>query len=90
MSPTMPSGPVPCLCLMTDVFQAGEITTRNCGERCQVVIHVDEQVLKSPQSHRPCEWEAGPALAAQTVRRLACDSPLVRVAEDEYGEPLRY
>jgi len=76
------------LCLMAETFQAGEITTRNGADRCQVVIHVDEQVLKSPQSPGRCECEAGPALAAQTARRLACDASLVRVVEDEYGEPL--
>ncbi len=56
------------LCLMAETFQAGEMTTRNGAERCQVVIHVDEQVLKAPQSPGRCECEAGPALAAQTAR----------------------
>ncbi len=76
------------LALMAESFQAGEITTRNGGDRCQVVIHVDEQVLKSPQSPGRCECEAGPALAPETARRLACDASLVRVVEDENGEPL--
>ena len=74
--------------LMAEAFQAGDATTRNGGERTQVVIHVDEQVLKSPESPGRCECEAGPALAAQTARRLACDSALVKVVEDENGEPL--
>ena len=53
-----------------------------------VVIHVDEQVLKQPDAPGRCECEAGPALAAQTARRLACDASLVRVVDDENGEPL--
>jgi len=73
---------------MAEAFQAGEITTRTGADRCQVVIHVDEQVLKSPESPGRCECEAGPAIAAQTARRLACDASLVRVVEDENGEPL--
>ena len=35
-----------------------------------------------------CELEDGPAIAAETARRLACDASLVRIVEDEHGEPL--
>ena len=76
------------LVLMAEHFHSGNITTRNGGERCQVVIHVDEKVLKEPHSNGRCECEAGPKIAAQTARRLACDASLVRVIEDEHGEPL--
>ncbi len=76
------------LVLMAEHFHSTDITTRNGGDRCQVVIHVDEQVLKQPESNGRCECEAGPKIAAQTVRRLACDASLVRVVEDENGEPL--
>jgi hypothetical protein len=76
------------LVLMAENFHSADITTRNGGERCQVVIHVDEQILKHPHSDGRCECDAGPVLAAQTARRLACDASLVRVVEDENGEPL--
>ena len=76
------------LVLMAENFHSTDIKTRNGGERCQVVIHVDEMVLKEPHSCGRCECEAGPVLAAQTARRLACDASLVRVVEDENGEPL--
>ena len=76
------------LSLVAEAFQAGDVVTRNGGERCQVVVHVDEQVLQEPGSAGRCECEAGPAIAAQTARRLACDAALVRVVEDENGEPL--
>jgi len=32
--------------------------------------------------------EHGPALPAETVRRLACDASLIRIVETERGEPL--
>ena len=35
-----------------------------------------------------CELEQGPSLAVETVRRLACDASLLRVLENEHGEPL--
>jgi hypothetical protein len=76
------------LVLMAESFHRADIATRNGGERCQVVIHVDEPVLKEPHSSGRCECEAGPVIAAQTARRLACDASLVRAVEDENGEPL--
>ncbi len=76
------------LVLMAENFHSADIATRNGGDRNQVVIHVDELVLKQPESNGRCECEAGPKIAAQTLRRLACDASLVRVIEDENGEPL--
>jgi hypothetical protein len=35
-----------------------------------------------------CELEDGPALAAETARRLACDASIVRIVEDGLGRPL--
>ena len=56
-------------------------------ERQQIVVHVDVQTLKNSTAGR-CELEDGPALSAETVRRLACDASLVTVIESEEGEPL--
>jgi hypothetical protein len=56
-------------------------------ERHQIVVHVDVQTLKDSTAGR-CELEEGPSLAAETVRRLACDASLVTVIENEEGEPL--
>ena len=33
-------------------------------------------------------WNTGPSIAAETARRLSCDSSVVRIIEDEKGEPL--
>ena len=60
----------------------------------QIVIHVDQAVLSDvgAQAHdgepHRCELEDGPALALDTVRRLACDCALVPLLEDDDGEPL--
>jgi Domain of unknown function (DUF222)/HNH endonuclease len=55
--------------------QAGE--GRTGGERYQIVVHSDEQVL-TEDGDGDCELADGVPLAAETVRRLGCDASLVR------------
>ena len=57
------------------------------GDRQQIVLHVDAQTLKHDHAGQ-CELEHGPALAAETARRLSCDASLVAIIENEQGEPL--
>jgi hypothetical protein len=57
------------------------------GDRTQVVVHVSAETLRR-QSAGCCEFEDGPAISAETARRLACDSSVVALIEDEDGEPL--
>jgi hypothetical protein len=62
----------------------GERTT---GDRCEVVVHVDVETLASDQVHERAELESGPALAAETVRRLGCDAAVVAMLERD-GAPV--
>src|SRR3984893_6083968 len=57
------------------------------ADRFQVVVHVDAETLKDQTAGR-CHLEHGPSLPAATVRRLACDASLIRIVENERGEPL--
>jgi hypothetical protein len=57
------------------------------ADRQQIVVHVDAETLKNACAGR-CELEQGPAIAAETARRLACDASVVRILENERGEPL--
>jgi Domain of unknown function (DUF222)/HNH endonuclease len=50
---------------------------RPAGERYQVVVHVDEDVL-AHDGEGGCELDDGSALAPETARRLACDASVVR------------
>ena len=59
----------------------------NGGERHQIVVHVDAETLRDGSAGR-CEIEDGSVLAAETVRRLACDCSVVAILENERGEPL--
>src|SRR5690606_19255298 len=66
------------------------------ADRYQVVVHIDHALLaadrhESPQSTLPlerCAVENGVALSPGTIRRLACESALVGMIDDESGEPL--
>ncbi len=61
------------------------------ADRFQVVVHVDAESLvdereKPPQEY--CELEDGPTLAAETIKRLCCDSSLLAIRKDSAGNPL--
>ncbi len=59
------------------------------GEPYQVVLHVDASVLSGQQIQGgTCHIEAGPALSAETARRICCDAPTVTLVEDDSGQPL--
>jgi hypothetical protein len=63
------------LMMMAEAFLAGG-ETRGHGDRFQVVINVDEDVL-SDDADGVCELDGGPALAAETARRLMCGASIV-------------
>lgn len=60
----------------------------NGGERHEIVLHVSAETLTQGAGGTRCELEDGPAVAAETARRLACDASLVAIIEDHQGEPL--
>ena len=70
-----------------------QTTLRHCpdssggGERYQVVVHVTAETLAMDAAGR-CELESGQRLATDTVRRIACDSSLLRITEDQASNPL--
>jgi hypothetical protein len=57
------------------------------GDRHQIVIHVSAETLRDGSEGR-CEFEDGPSFAAETARRLGCDTSLVGVVENDKEEPL--
>jgi hypothetical protein len=73
--------------MISESFLASGPQELGVGDRQQIVVHVDAQTLKHDHAGR-CELEHGPALAAETARRLACDASLISVIENEQGEPL--
>ena len=65
-----------------DADAAGTTST----DRYQVVLHVDAEVLASPEADGRSELEDGPALAPETARRLACDGSAYVMAHGPTGE----
>jgi hypothetical protein len=75
------------LAVICESFLAHGAEAMSGGERHQVVVHVSAETLKAGGGHQ-CEIEDGPAISAETARRLACDASLVAIVENEKGEPL--
>jgi Domain of unknown function (DUF222) len=57
------------------------------ADRHQVVTHVNAPVLVDDADGR-CELADGPALAPETIRRLACDGSAVTIVDGPDGTPL--
>jgi hypothetical protein len=74
------------LVAIADASLAG-YAPRSGGERHHVVVHADAQALAGDDAGA-CAVEDGPAIAAETARRLACDASVVRVSERK-GKPVR-
>ena len=75
------------MAVIFESFLAHGAEAMSGGERHQVVVHVSAETLQAGGGHH-CGIEDGPAVAAETARRLACDASLVAIVEDEKGEPL--
>ncbi|MBT8077531.1 MAG: HNH endonuclease [Gammaproteobacteria bacterium] len=63
-------------------FLAGNSSsaTNSTSDNYQVTVHVDQSALEKGQGR------AG--LPVESVRRIACDSSVIRIVEDKDGEPL--
>ena len=75
------------LAAVAESYLAARDAPSSSADRYQVVVHVDAETFKERSAGR-CQIEGGPALPAETVRRLACDASLLRILEDAQGEPL--
>ena len=69
------------LMMMAEAFLSGGTGASNRGDRFQIVVNVDDDVL-SDDAEGVCELDGGPALAPETVRRLACDASIVLAVHD--------
>ncbi len=78
---------VEALATLAESFLATGPRDLSGADRHQIVVHVDAETLQHGHAGR-CELEHGPSVAAETARRLACDATIVRIIENEKGEPL--
>jgi hypothetical protein len=70
---------------LAESFLAGNPVTGTGGERFQVMIHLDQEVL-GPDGAWTATLEDGSRVSAETLRRVACDCGLVATGGD--GEAL--
>jgi hypothetical protein len=70
---------------LAESFLAGNPVTGTGGERFQVMVHLDQEVL-GPDGTWAATLEDGTRVSAETLRRVACDCGLVAVGGD--GEAL--
>ncbi|MEX1008187.1 MAG: DUF222 domain-containing protein [Acidimicrobiia bacterium] len=75
------------LLVMAESFLANGPAARTSGDRYQVVVSVDADVLAF-DTDGECELHNGPALAPETVRRLSCDASAVLMVRGPTGEVL--
>ena len=96
-TPTVKSTPrtrrADALTMIAESFLAHGAEAMSGGDKHQVVVHVSADTFRpepSAQCPEPgiCHFEDGPSIAAETARRLACDCSVVRITEDEEGNPL--
>ena len=74
---------IDALAMMVESFLANG-PARNGGDRYQIVVNVDSDVL-ADDADGVCELDDGPSLAAETARRLMCDASILVVTDGKGG-----
>lgn len=72
--------------MMAESFLANGASSRTAGDRYQIVVNVDADVL-ADNSEGTCELDGGPSICPETARRLSCDASIVEMTEDEDTQP---
>ena len=67
------------LAAVAESYLNNDESAGSTADRYQVVVHVTAETSY---------LEDGPGVTAETSRRIACDSTVVRIDEDEHGQPL--
>ena len=75
------------LVMVAESFVAHGAMEATGADRHQIVVHVAAETLRD-RTAGCCEFEHGPSMAAETVRRLSCDASVVALIENDDGEPL--
>jgi len=76
--PSRPDGAV----ALAESFLAGHSTTGNGGERFQVMLHLEQDVL-GPDGAFSATLDDGTRVSPETLRRVACDCGLVVASQGE-------
>ncbi len=85
--PTLVQQQADALALLAETALHHGIDPGDPGERYQVVVHVDAEVLADADASGQSVLEDGACVPAGTSQRLACDASRVVMRPDGYGEP---
>jgi 5-methylcytosine-specific restriction endonuclease McrA len=83
--PTMEQQQADALALLAETALHHGLDPGAPGERYQVVVHVDAEVLADPDAPGQCVLEDGVRVPAGTSQRLACDASRVVMRHDAEG-----
>ncbi|HEY7254528.1 MAG TPA: DUF222 domain-containing protein [Methylomirabilota bacterium] len=83
--PTRAQQQADALGLLAEAALHHELDPGAPGERYQVVVHVDAEVLEDPAQSGQTALEDGIRVSAETSQRLACDASRVVMRHDEDG-----
>ena len=84
-TPTMAQQQADALGLLAETALHHSIDPGTPGERYQVVVHVDAQVLADADAPGQSVLEGGARVPAETAQRLACDASRVVMRHDRDG-----
>jgi Domain of unknown function (DUF222)/HNH endonuclease len=84
-APTMEQQQADALALVAETALHHGIDPGNPGERYQVVVHVDAQVLADADAPGQSVLDGGTRVPAETSQRLACDASRVVMRHDADG-----
>jgi hypothetical protein len=84
-APTRAQQRADALALLAETALHHELDPGTPGERSQVVVHVDADVLAGTDQPGQSVLEEGPHVSAETSRRLACDASRVVMRHDGEG-----
>jgi hypothetical protein len=84
-TPTLPQQQADALALLAETALHHDLDPGAPGERYQVVVHVDADVLEDADRPGQSVLEDGGRVSAETSQRLACDASRVVMRHDEDG-----
>jgi len=85
-TPSMAQQQADALALLAETALHHDLDPGAAGERYQVVVHVDAEVLADPEAPGQSVLEGGTHVSAETSRRLACDASRVVMRHDPDGQ----
>jgi hypothetical protein len=84
-TPSLAQQQADALALLAETALHHDLDPGAAGERYQVVVHVDAEVLADPEAPGQSVLEGGTHVPAETSRRLACDASRVVMRHDADG-----